>query len=217
MHCRRRISGTAGRGCATRVPPATLEEVRRLAAQTRHGSAHTTSASRPLSLFIVEHIHRRPLHRHILHQMIASCSPDWLAMHCRTGLLKNRKRTTRTHRRQYTPLSWTEALQLIGLHPPWPSVHPYTDAFYFRLVVHVSRGHIAVCPPVYTTPVCGWHLIVIGRLTPLPMFMHAFTEAWGDEAAEKNIYREAVKNGTVRSLTIYAVLVVYGRCITIDS
>ena len=52
-------------------------------------------------------------------------------------------------------------------------MYPYTHAFYFRLVVHVSRGHIAVCPPVYTTPVSGWHLIVIGRLTSLPMFMHA--------------------------------------------
>ena len=49
------------------------------------------------------------------------------------------------------------------------------------------------------------------------MFVCTPTEAWGDEAAEKNIFREAVKNGTVRSPTVHAVFVVYEHRIAIYS
>jgi len=49
MCCRRRISGAADRGRATRVPPETQAEETddRMADQARHGSARATSACRP--------------------------------------------------------------------------------------------------------------------------------------------------------------------------
>ena len=85
------------------------------------------------------------------------------------------------------------------------------------MVVHAPHGHITVCPLVCTTVlVCGY-LIAVGRLVPLSMFVCTPTEAWGDEAAEKNIFREAVKNGTVRSPTVHAVFVVYEHRIAIYS
>ena len=65
-----------------------------------------------------------------------------LATHDCTGLLKNRKRTTRTHRRQYTPLSWIEACHV----PDSPSVtHTYT------IVYHATYEHITVHPIVSFT------------------------------------------------------------------
>ena len=94
-------------------------------------------------------------------------------MHCPTGLLKGRKRTTRTHRRQYTPLSWIEARPLTSSPSVISICAPVFSALYIRMVVHASHGHIAVCPLVSITSVSGGHLIAIGRLIPLSMFVPA--------------------------------------------
>ena len=178
MHCRRRINESADGGRATRVPPKAQDEEAndRLAHQTRPGSARITSARRPLPLFVAEHIHSRSLHRHMHHHLIASCSPDLLTVHYRTGLLKNRKRTPRTHRRQYTPLSWLEAMQLICFPSVMAVCAPVYRCIIFRLAVHVSHGHIAVRPPVSIIPLSGWYLILIGRLTSLSMCVCLYTD-----------------------------------------
>ena len=79
-----------------------------------------------------------------------------LTTHDRTGLLKNRKRTTRTHRRQYVPLSWVEAWHV----PDSLSVaHTYTCIVY-----HAISEHTTIQPIM--SPACALMVRLYNTCTP---------------------------------------------------
>ena len=77
-----------------------------------------------------------------------------LTTHDRTGLLKNRQRTTRTHRRQYVPLSWVEAWHVSD---SLSVTHTYTCVVY-----HAIYEHTTIQPIV--SPACA---LMVTLLLPI--------------------------------------------------
>ena len=110
MHHRRRLVSST-EGCQTTRSPPEADEGR-LAKQARHGSA-----TYPLYVMSTAHAHTRPCSRLYIPALMSTLYPPVsIITKCRTGLLQGRKRAPRSHRLQYTPLSWVEASTCVHTH-----------------------------------------------------------------------------------------------------
>ena len=134
-----------------------------MADQGRQGSAHPVSCvSCPLSSphidIVVCYIRIKPW----VFVCIHVCTSDsfrivWdrRAFESRTGLLMNRKRAFRTHRHQYTPLSWVEApphcvgrpCRLMDHHQLALSSPCVTVACMIRTHIHMHRLRLSATRP----------------------------------------------------------------------
>ena len=79
--------------------------------QVKHGISplRPCTVCYPSRLYLVVYTHTRPVHVHASTFAVVRGRSAWYPISCHTGLLKGRKRQSRTHRRQYTPMSWIEA------------------------------------------------------------------------------------------------------------
>ena len=93
-------------------------------------------------------------------------------------MLRNRLRIVRKPKsdKQYTPLTWIEALSMCG---QYIRVHMHIACVECHIHINQTYTHIASIDTCVTS--------------------HTITEAWGDESAQQNLFRASIRNATVET------------------
>ena len=91
-------------------------------------------------------------------------------------MLRNRLRVVRKPKsdKQYTPLTWIEALSMCG---QYIRVHMHIACVECHIHINQTYTHIASIDTCVTS--------------------HTITKAWGDENSQQNLFRAAIRNATV--------------------